>query len=286
MRKAFALFCFFRESLSLKRIFCLENRLHMENCNGKKEPLVDIVMPCYNASGFIGEAIKSVIGQTYQNWNLWVVDDASTDDTVSVVREAMEQDPRIHLLTNYRNQGAARTRNRGLKNCRGEYVALLDSDDCWYEEKLECQVSLAQRSGADIVYCSYGMVDENGERRWNDFIVPETVSFRQMLSSSVISCSTALLRKQVINRFYFPEDCYHEDFAYWMILLKNGYKAVGDPKVLADYRVRKNSRASNKWTSAKGRWDIYRKVLKLPLYQSVGAFARYTVKGIRKYSKK
>lgn len=250
------------------------------------ECLVSVIMPAHNVERFVGQAIGSVAGQTYENWELIVVDDASTDATHDVVSKAIVGEPRASLVTNEKNLGVALTRNRGISLAKGTYVALLDSDDYWLPGKLEAQVELAERTHADMVYCSYSMVDENGTSVCEDFLVPERATFDSMLSQSVISCSTALLRKASLPEGPFPTGLQHEDLALWLTMLKNGCTAYGTPEVLACYRQVAGSRASNKLESAKGRWYILREYLGLPVAQCTRAMGRYAALGIQKYRKK
>jgi glycosyltransferase involved in cell wall biosynthesis len=135
-------------------------------------PEIFVIMPAYNAGRFIEEAVRSVMAQTYSNWQLLVIDDGSKDDTVEVVQRLCREDSRITLLRNPQNMGVARTRNRGLDLCNGRYAALLDSDDVWHPEKLEKQLRLARETGADLVYCSYGIMDKNGKPAKGDYQVP------------------------------------------------------------------------------------------------------------------
>mgnify|MGYP003307884766 CR=1 FL=1 len=249
------------------------------------EPLVSVIMPAYNAEQFIAEAISSVIAQSVSDWELIVVDDNSQDGTCQIVTEMMGKDSRIQLIVNEENVGAARTRNRGLEMCRGRYVALLDSDDYWYPQFLEKLVYCANKTNADICYCSYSLIDESGNPVCNDFIVPEQTDFQQSMIRSVISCSTVLLTKQIAQNHRFPVDVYHEDIALWFTLLRDGAVARGVPEVLAAYRQRENSRAANKLTSACRRWVIYRKHLKLPFAQSIKLMIQYAYYGVIKYKR-
>lgn len=253
--------------------------------NSTEHPLVSVVMPCYNSEQFIVETINSVTAQTYTNWELLVVDDCSSDRSVSLIEQLEAQDSRIHLLINAKNSGVSAARNRGMDICKGKYIALLDSDDLWKKEKLAKQVELAKETKADIVYCSYGMIDESNQKLWTDFIVPPKTDLYHMLDTSVISCSTALFSKEIADNYRFPQQYINEDYAFWMTLLKDGFQARGVQEVLAEYRVRKNSRAYNKLHVAKGRWEIYRKVLGLTFGKSIQAFWKYTINGIRKYTK-
>ena len=119
-------------------------------CSNEKKPQVSVIMPAYNAGRFLEKAIRSVMAQTVTNWELLVLDDGSSDDTLIIAQRLAQADSRIRVLPNECNMGVAKTRNRGLDLCRGEYVALLDSDDVWYPQKLEAQLALMRETGADL----------------------------------------------------------------------------------------------------------------------------------------
>ena len=240
-------------------------------------------MPAYNAERFITQAIESVLNQSIEDLELIVVDDCSCDRTCDVVEKMASIDGRVRLLRNEKNLGAAGSRNRAFEVCAGHYVALLDSDDVWYPEKLERQLQLAEKERADIVYCSYAIVNEEDEKICADFIVPQTTDLESMLGKSVLSCSTVVLTGETVKEMHFPMNYYHEDYAYWLQLLQSGKKAVGDPEVLAAYRVYANTKASNKVRSAKFRWQIYRDFMKLSRLESACYFVKYAMSGIRKY---
>lgn len=256
-----------------------------ENRNKDNTPLVSVVMPAYNMERYIEEAIRSVMNQTYPCWEMIVVDDGSSDATREIVESLAKEDSRIQLFCNSENCGAAVSRNRAFGMCKGSYVALLDSDDLWHPEKLERQVNLAQETGADIVYCSYGIIDEHGNKACEDFIVPEFTTFESFLTRSVISCSTALLSNRITQKCRFETDFYHEDLVFWFRLLKEGYSARGLRTVLAQYRVMAGTRASNKVKSAMFRWHIYRKYLGMSAVKSAKLLLRYAVLGFQKYKK-
>lgn len=251
----------------------------------KNAPVVSVIMPAYNAERFVEEAIRSVMAQTVTDWELLVLDDGSKDATAQIAQSLAAEDSRIRILPNEANMGVAKTRNRGFDLCRGQYVALLDSDDVWLPEKLEKQLALAEQTGADIIYCSYGIMDELGKRICDDFLVPPTVDFDQFLVKSVISCSTALLSRKIVDRYRFMTEFYHEDLALWLQLLQDGYQAWGVVDVLAQYRVMQGTRASNKLKSALNRWRIYRRHLELPVGKSLSLLAEYALLGLKKYKK-
>ena len=248
-----------------------------------KQPLVSVIMPAYNAEKYIEKAIMSVVNQTYTNWELIVIDDGSKDSTSEIVEKLAKKDERIAFYANEKNIGVARTRNRGFDLAKGEYVALLDSDDIWLEEKLEKQLALFSETDADIVYTSYGIVDVEGKKYKEDYLVPPQTDFEKMLGENHIGCSTVLLKKSVTEKYRFNENFYHEDYVLWMQLLKDGHRAHGLTEVLVQYRFYPGSRAANKLKSAQKRWIIYREYLDLPFVKSVVSVVNYMLAGIKKY---
>lgn len=239
-------------------------------------------MPAYNSERYISDAIQSVIAQTYDNWELLVIDDGSTDRTCEIVRSFADTDSRITLVCNGKNLGVALTRNRGFDMAKGDFVTLLDSDDVWHADKLEKQLDVAVRTDCDIVYCSYTIMDKDG-KRLSEYLVPATTSYEKMLRESVISCSTAMLSRKIIDTERFSSGYYHEDYAYWLHLLKSGYTAAASTEILSDYRVANGSRSYNKLNAARYRWQIYRKVEHLSLFKTVSVFCSYALHGFAKY---
>ena len=249
----------------------------------ERQPLVSVIMPAYNAGKYIEEAIRSVIAQTVTDWELLVIDDCSTDETCAIVAKLAEQDERIRLFRNEENRGVARTRNRGLDLCRGQYVALLDRDDLWLPEKLAKQLQQLRDTGAELGYCSYAMIDKNGCSIRADYLVPEAATYEWILRENVIGCSTAIMTQHVAKRNKFSTDFYHEDYVMWLSLLKEGIRACGCQEVLAKYRVTSDSRSGDKLRSAKNRWKILRVYLELPLWKSCKVFIQYALTAVAKY---
>lgn len=251
----------------------------------KENPIVSVIMPAYNAERFIEAAIRSVMEQTFQNWELIVLDDGSRDHTRQIIETLAQQDQRIRNCPNERNMGVARTRNRGFDLCRGRYVALLDSDDIWHPEKLEKQLARAQETGAELIFTPYALMDASGAPVGTEYLVPAQVSYSQLLKENVIGCSTVMLSAHLLQNYRFETDFFHEDYVLWLRLLQDGCTAVSCSEVLVNWRYLPNSRSFDKRKSAMNRWRIYRKYLKLPLHKSAFYFAAYAVRGIRKYRK-
>jgi teichuronic acid biosynthesis glycosyltransferase TuaG len=240
-------------------------------------------MPAYNCEKYIEAAIRSVIGQTFTDWELIVLDDGSSDSTRTIVERLAAQDPRIVSAPNEKNLGVARTRNRGFDISRGKYVALLDSDDVWRADKLDLQLKKLSAENADLCYCSYAIIDADGNKAKKDYIVPERVDFCGLLNENYIGCSTVLLSREALGKRRFLTDFFHEDYVLWLDLLSDGALAVGCRETLAQWRYIRNSRSFDKKQSAKNRWNIYRKHLELTWLQSTRAFFSYAFRGLKKY---
>lgn len=251
-----------------------------------EKDMVSIVMPAYNMERYIEAAVCSVQAQTYENWELLVIDDCSRDATCEIVERLAAEDPRIRLIRNKQNMGVSRTRNRGIEMSRGRYVAFLDSDDMWRPGKLECQIEALERTGADFSYCSYAIVDAEGKQAKPDYMVPTRITYESLLRENVVGCSTVLIEAPVIKANLFGSGFYHEDYVLWVKLLKDGLKAVGCGEVLADWRYIENSRSFNKFRAAKNRWHIYRRFLGLSYVKSVQLLMCYATAGLKKYMRR
>lgn len=244
-------------------------------------PLVSVVIPNYNGESFVAKTLDSVLNQTYQHYEIIVVDDCSNDGSPEIIERYSEKEPRIRLIRLAKNEGVANARNTGILQSKGQYIALLDNDDLWTPDKLERQVRLSQE--ADIVYCSYDFIDENDQQIKRPFVVTQQISFHSMLASSMISCSTAFIKADILKANLFETRYYHEDYVLWMQLLRIPVRAAGDEKVLMHYRQVRTSRNIRKGNAALHRWKAYREALGLSIPVSVWAFIRYAVKGILKY---
>ena len=247
---------------------------------------VSVVIPVYDGERYIEESIKSVLNQSYSDFELIIVDDASTDHTKDILERYKKQDCRIKVIRQETNVGVARTRNTGFDHCSGSLIALLDADDYWHKDKLKKQVEALETCNADLVYCSYEIVDETGKKICDDFIVPETTDLDGTLRQNVMNCSTALFKAEVIRKHRFRPDFYHEDFVFWIDLLKDNVRVWGVREVLAAYRVVKGSRASDKLRSAKNRYLVLKDYLKIPFYRRSMIMLSYAVKAVIKYKRK
>lgn len=228
--------------------------------------LVSVIMPAYNAELYIGSAIESILGQSYQNWELLVVNDASVDNTESIAKKIAGGDSRIRLFTNVTNMGIANSRNLALENARGRFIAFLDSDDLWLPGKLTTQLTHMVDKKASITYSGYTRINEHG-RYLGTVVPPEFVTYDDLLKSNHIGNLTGVYDCQHLGKEYF-KNFKHEDYIAWLNLLKRARCAYGIPKELAQYRVYSGSTSSNKFKTLGWQWRIYRESEQLTIVKS------------------
>lgn len=246
------------------------------------QELVSVIMPVHNAEKYLDESIGSVLRQTYPYWELLIVDDCSTDSSLSIIAGYTAQDSRIRCYKTSSPSGSpCLPRNMGIKAAKGRFIAFLDSDDCWLPTKLEEQLPLFEKPDVGIVYSDYEKMAENGERNQRVVKAPSCVNYQQLLLGNVIGCLTAVYDTAKVGKVYF-ENHSHEDYILWLSILKKGYIAQNSGKVSACYRVREHSVSSNKLKALSWQWDIYRNVERIGLLKAVYCFVHYAYKAFRK----
>jgi len=244
-------------------------------------PVVSIITPAFNASHTIAQAIESVQAQTFQNWELLIVDDLSTDDTCAIVEKYVKVDDRIRLLQQRINGGPACARNAGLKVGVGRYVAFLDSDDYWLPAKLERQLSFMMANNVALSYTLYRRFTDDIECAGPLVSLPPFFTYEGLLKNTGIACLTAMVDRELAGVIEFPL-IRHEDYALWLKLLKRGLVAYGLMEDLARYRVSNSSVSGNKLKSASWVWNIYRDGEKLSLPRAAWCFGNYAWNAYRR----
>ena len=236
---------------------------------------ISIVVPVYNAEKYIEQTISMVQKQTYTDWELILVEDCSKDGSRQVLQnlETQLQDSRIRVIYKDKNEGAAKARNTGTQAAQGDYLAFLDADDIWKEDKLEKELAFIREKDAAFVFTSYEFGDEQGIGTGKIVKVPDTLTYKQALSRTVIFTSTTLFDlKKLDKSLVLMPQVPSEDSATWWHILKAGYTAYGCPEVTTIYRRPPKSLSSNKGKAIQRIWYLYREVEKLPLLTSVVCF--------------
>ncbi|MBU5453500.1 glycosyltransferase [Pseudoflavonifractor sp. MSJ-30] len=251
----------------------------MERLNKK----VSIIMPVNNASGTIRDAVDSVLRQTYRNYELIIVEDCSEDDSLSIARGYERTDSRIRVIENPVNKGVASSRNTGIRAADGAYIAFLDSDDIWLENKLERQVGLLEKTKAQFTCSSYDFIDEANRPLLRPHLVPDVINYQTILKENIVLCSTVCAEAALLKEHPFRSDYLHEDYVLWLELFRMPIQIKTDRHVLTHYRLMKGSRSHNKLRAAASRWRIYREYLEMDIFRSLFYFLQYSVNGVKKY---
>ena len=245
--------------------------------------LISVVVPAWRAEKTLAAALDSVLAQTWRETEVLVVDDASPDGTLALAESYAARDPRVRVIAQKENGGVSRARNRGVREARGEWIALLDSDDLWMPEKLERQMALAaQHPEAGLFFTGSAFISEDDRKYGYTLSVPERVNYRRLLGQNVISCSSVLVRRELMERCPMGNDAIHEDFAVWLKILREEPWAYGVNEPLLVYRLSRSSKSGNKHKAARMTFGTYRYV-RVPLPLAVWSGVLYTVRGIRKF---
>ncbi|TJZ77290.1 glycosyltransferase family 2 protein [Chitiniphilus eburneus] len=255
--------------------------------------LVSIVMPAYNAGPYIDQAIESVRAQTWGDWELLVVDDGSTDDTVERVQHHAEADARVRLLRSGGQTGPARARNLAIAASKGRYIAFLDSDDAWLPAKLARQVTAMRERGVLLCYTSYYKMDRDGTRGDMAVLARPWVDYGLLLKSNFIGCLTAIYDAEALGRVPMPDIRKRQDLALWLLLTQRiatefgpcRDKVLGLPEPLALYREHAGTVSADKKNAAAWQWKLYREVVGLSPVAAAYYFVHYAIRGLAKYLK-
>lgn len=246
-------------------------------------PLVSIVMPAYNAAGTLAASVESAMAQTWPHWELLLVVDAATDDTLAIAEHLAARDARIKVLACQTNQGVSKARNLALEQAKGDYLAFLDSDDLWLPTKLAEQVAFMKETGTELCYTAYLRFNEHGPL--NLVVPPGQVSYEQLLQSNVIANLTGIIKRSAVQDLRF-KNIGHEDYLFWLSALQRIPIGRRLPTVspMARYRVQAESRSSKKVRNLQWQWHIYRNELGLPVLKSAWLMMHYVTKALRKRS--
>ncbi len=227
----------------------------MERIKWKKEPLVSVIIPAFNGEKYIGDAIESILHQTYINWELIIIDDCSTDETLKIINSYT--DSRITLFCNKNNKGIAESTNKGIEKSKGKYIALLDDDDVAEYDRLTLQVDyLEKHSEIDILVGRTTLIDEKGQvidycgiPRNNPRYIKAVLLFKCMDFMN----STAMIRRDFIKKYnlYYKNDCYGmQDYRFYIECSKVGNISTIN-KFLLKYRIHEASETNRNFEKYK-----------------------------------
>ena len=243
---------------------------------------VSVIMPCHNGEKYLQQAADSVLAQTFADWELLIIDDASTDGSAAIAEEYCARDSRIKLLHTAASTGKPATaRNVGIKAAIGRFIAFLDCDDQWLPDKLEHQLPLFDKPDCAAVFSFYKKMDTDGNVRPAVVTSPAVVSFDQLFDGNCIGNLTGIYDTAKVGKVY-QKEIHHEDYLMWLQVLQKGFVARNTGTVEAYYRESGTSVSGSKLKALGWTWAIYRRELSLPLMISAVHFIKYAFKGLSK----
>lgn len=245
--------------------------------------LCSVIIPVHNSEKYIASSIESVLRQTYNNIEIIIINDDSTDNTLRIIQHiAKKNGKKIKIFSLQKNMGAAFARNEGIARAMGEYIAFLDSDDLWLPEKIEKQINILNKTESALCFTAYDMIDGNGY-----FIkhrsVKNQITFTDLLKENNIIFSSVLCYTESISNLRFDSGCFHEDYLFLLQLLQKGIVVYGLNQTLLQYRIHSSGKSFNKKKAALHRWKIYREYLHLNFLQCLYYFTFYAINGVLKY---
>lgn len=245
---------------------------------------ISIIMPVYNCERFVGQAIESIKRQTLKNWQLIIVNDGSTDESISEINKAiLNCNEQVVLINLKENLGVANARNIALKEADGRYIAYLDSDDIWKDNKLEKQLKFMQENNVVFSYTNYSRITEKGEFI-KEVKTPEKVEYKELLRNTIMLTSTIMLDTKYIEKkdLKMPNMKRSEDTQTWLNILKKNFTAYGLCDNLTEYRNRKGSTSSYRIDGLKKIWNVYRNYQKIGRIKSTYYIVLHYMNAIKK----
>jgi teichuronic acid biosynthesis glycosyltransferase TuaG len=220
--------------------------------------LVSIITPSFNSEKFIAETIQSVQNQSYQNWEMIIVDDSSTDQTVTIVEQLIKKDSRIRLFQLDKNSGAGIAREKALSIANGDYISFLDADDLWKPQKLEKQLQFLKENKVPFTFSFYDCIDEKGNTLNRIVEAPRNLTYHQLFFCNYVGNLTGIYEVNFFGKIAISATRKRQDWMVWLTILKKIRKAKPVPESLAFYRIRDNSLSASKVDLLKHNFAVYR----------------------------
>ncbi|NOY22054.1 MAG: glycosyltransferase family 2 protein [Acidobacteria bacterium] len=243
---------------------------------------LSVIMPVYNSKKFLEESANSVLSQQYDSLELLLIDDGSTDGSRVLIHKLSAQDRRVRPIFLPSNSGPARSRNAGIEQATGQFIAFLDSDDVWLPEKLKLQLQFMKETGAAVSFTAYRKMDLSG-KLGETVRVPEKANYHKLLKTNSIGMLTAVYDRKQVGTRLLPDILKRQDYALWLQILRDGHVARGLNRVLAHHRIHGNSISRNKLDAARYQWRVYRELEGIGRCRSAWYFSHYAVYGLLKH---
>lgn len=254
-----------------------------QNSYNQIKPVFSVIVTAYNCQYYILETLESIENQIFDDYEVIIIEDCSRDQTADIVKDYIAGKEGWRLHCNTTNKGVAYSRNKGFDLASGDYIAILDGDDIWLENKLSKQYELIKNQDVDFCFSSYSVMNYLSKRTLYTYKTKKHTDYHSLLKENYIGCSTAVFSSKILNQLKMHERPYTEDYNFWLDILKLGYKGEGILEPLVLYRIHNKSLSFNKFKAAKQRFMLYRKNENLSILESMYYFVFYALKALKKH---
>ena len=241
--------------------------------------LVSVIMPYFKKRNYVEKSIRSVINQTYKMFELIIIYDDEDKSDLNFIKEIIGNNEKVKLIINENNIGAGNSRNQGIKLSNGEFIAFIDSDDYWNENKLARQVDYINKNNFDFVFCNYEKIINDKKKI---ILSKKSLNYNDLLKSCDIGLSTVILKKNVINKISFPNLKTKEDYVFWLDLTKKNIIAHNQGDVLVSWNKVKNSLSSSVVQKIKDGFIVYYKYQNFNFLKSLYFLGRLSLNSLKK----
>lgn len=240
-------------------------------------PIVSVIMPCFNSEKFIESSILSVLNQTFKDFELIVIDGGSSDNTTKIIKKIASTDTRLSLIENLEDQGPAHARYRGINKSKGIYIAFIDADDLWLNNKLSLQINFMKENDLSFSYTRYRTINEIGSKTGCLIPMYKSYNFTQALGRRGIGTLTVILKKSMLTKDIIEHfgKSHGEEYLWWLLILKKGAKAQLLNMDTARYRKVGDSLSTNRLIHQKTLWHTYRNEINLTFFSSAFFYTSY-----------
>jgi teichuronic acid biosynthesis glycosyltransferase TuaG len=239
---------------------------------------IDIIMPNYNKEKDLKKSINSVINQTYKFWKLYIIDDGSNDNSISILKK-YEKKKKIKIIFLKKNRGPSYCRNLGLQLSRSKIICFLDSDDFWESQKVEKQLLFMKKNNYDFIYSDYYYKKNNVQYKTN---ITNFFNFEKFILNSGINTSTIMIKKKILKKIKFKNSSF-EDYIFKCDVFKKGFLAHKSSYISAHYIKSKNSRSKNKFKNLINLFNVNKKFIKLSFFSNIKSVIFISINYLKKY---
>jgi len=229
--------------------------------------LVSVIIPYYRKKHYILRTLKSVIKQTYKNLEIIIIYDDPKKKDLKLIKKMVSMDKRIKLLVNRNNIGAGKSRNRGIKNSKGDYIAFIDADDIWLKNKTKLQLSLMKKRKLDFTHTNYSIINQKN-KKLSKRIARDFKEVNDLIKSCDIGLSTVMIRRDILSASSFPGLKTKEDFVLWLRLLSKNIKFYGINKNLVYWSKNLDSLSSSTFQKLLDGYRVYNSYMKYNFLKS------------------